>query len=76
MGASDRWANVKSAFELEASSRVKLEGRRVLLIDDVITTGATLGAATESLEEANPASILAVTFARRVPMAHAGAGAR
>ena len=72
IGPSGRLANVKDAFHLEADPQKMLEGRRVLLVDDVITTGATLGAATNALAPAAPASILAVAFARRVPMAHPG----
>ena len=43
----DRWQNVKDIFELRHAER--LEGKYVLLIDDVLTTGATLEACALTL---------------------------
>jgi ComF family protein len=42
-----RWKGTKGAFH--APQPHKLEGKRILLVDDVITTGATLGACCEAL---------------------------
>jgi predicted amidophosphoribosyltransferase len=39
-------------------------GRALVLVDDVMTTGATISAAAESLRRAGAASVLAVTLAR------------
>jgi ComF family protein len=44
---TERWENVKSAFSM--SSRIDLKGKRVLLVDDVITTGATIEACGQHL---------------------------
>ena len=41
-GKEERWLNVKDIFELRKAAQ--LEGKYVLLIDDVLTTGATLEA--------------------------------
>ena len=43
----ERWENVKDIFQLKKASR--LEGKLVLLVDDVITTGATLEACGHTL---------------------------
>lgn len=46
LSRADRWANVSGAFRV---SSPQWEGRRVLLVDDVLTTGATLTAAAQAL---------------------------
>ena len=58
---AERWRNVAGAFAVDAGA---VAGRRVALVDDVVTTGATLGAAAAALAQREPASIGAVTFAR------------
>lgn len=46
-GRLDRWTNVRDAFALGASDR--LAGKHVLLVDDVITTGATIEACAQAV---------------------------
>ncbi len=58
---SERMRNVNGAF---AASGRALGGMQVALLDDVVTTGATLGAAARALAALGPASVGAVTFAR------------
>jgi predicted amidophosphoribosyltransferase len=53
---------VRSAFELRRDAAV--EGRTVILVDDVVTTGATLAAAARPLERAGAASIIGIALAR------------
>jgi predicted amidophosphoribosyltransferase len=56
-----RWQNVAGAFGARGQGAA---GLNVALVDDVMTTGATLGAAAAALAERGPAAIGAVTFAR------------
>jgi ComF family protein len=54
-GRADRWSNVKDAFSVAAIDKV--EGKRILLVDDVITTGATLEACGSHLIHSGCASL-------------------
>ena len=65
LSPAGRWENTRGAFTASGKS---LGGMHVALVDDVVTTGATLGAAAQALAELGTASIGAATFARaRVP---------
>jgi len=59
--AEARKLNVSGAFQCKGGA---LRSKRVLLIDDVATTGATLNACAKALREAGAASVWALTFAR------------
>ena len=48
-GKVDRWLNVNQIFEVDSS--VDLTGKHVLLLDDIITTGATVEMAATALNE-------------------------
>ncbi|HEU5348342.1 MAG TPA: phosphoribosyltransferase family protein, partial [Ktedonobacterales bacterium] len=61
--AEERRRNVASAFAL-VSPAAAVNGRRILLIDDVTTTGSTLDAAAEPLRAAGAASLWGLAFAR------------
>jgi len=53
----ERRRNVGGAFKVAAIHRHRIAGKRVLLIDDVITTGATCSAAAIALRRANAARV-------------------
>jgi ComF family protein len=59
-----REANLAQAFMAEPGRRAALAGRRVALVDDVMTTGATVAAATRELQRAGAASVQVWVFAR------------
>lgn len=62
LSAAERSANVKNAFALEAG--VEVAGRRLLLVDDVATTGATLNECARVCKKAGAAAVDAVVLAR------------
>lgn len=52
-----RRRNVAGAFSVPANRRARLQGRNVLLVDDVITTGATAEACARTLKRAGAARV-------------------
>jgi ComF family protein len=64
LGGADRQRNVAGAFEVIGYP--DLIGKRLVLVDDVITTGATLAACAEPLLAAGATDIRAVTLAREL----------
>jgi ComF family protein len=64
--ASERRNEVAGAFSVRVRRQRQVEGSRILLIDDVMTSGATVAACAESLLEAGAAAV-DVLVAVRVP---------
>jgi len=58
-----RRANVAGAYRLLPEARERCVGLRVLLVDDVLTTGATMGECARLLQKAGAASVSALTLA-------------
>jgi ComF family protein len=63
---TERAANVQGAFRVPPEGRDAVQGRRLVLIDDVLTSGATADACARALLRAGAASVDAVVFARVV----------
>ncbi|HEY0809946.1 MAG TPA: ComF family protein [Longimicrobiales bacterium] len=59
-----RAANVSGAFRVSAEGWNSIPGARILVIDDVLTTGATVAECTETLAAAGAASVCVLTYAR------------
>lgn len=59
--AAFRLQNVKSAFAVTEAEGIR--GKRVALVDDVMTTGATLDACAAALKAAGASSVVLITFA-------------
>jgi ComF family protein len=62
LSLEERWASVRGAFATRPGSQV--DNKRVLLVDDVMTTGATLDACARALLESGAKSVLGLTVAR------------
>ncbi len=64
--AKEREKNVRRAFSMNQGHAEKVKGRHVVLIDDVLTTGATVRECTEVLLKAGASSVNILTIARAV----------
>lgn len=62
LSADKRQENIKNAFVLKQSCNI--EGKKILLVDDLMTTGSTLMQAAKILTKEKPASLQAMVIAR------------
>lgn len=66
LSRAERRSNVKGAFTVNPRLQAQLAGRRILLVDDVVTTGATVAACAEALLKAGAAQVDVLALARTV----------
>ena len=64
LGRAERQNNVAQAFALDPLQAAQLAGRRLVLVDDVMTSGASLRAAARALRQAGATHITAIVLAR------------
>jgi ComF family protein len=60
----ERLANVEHAFAIEPLQRHRLKSKRIVLVDDVMTSGASINAAAHALKQAGAQHVTALVFAR------------
>lgn len=63
-GRDDRFANVAQAISLHPRQRARVQGRHVLLIDDVMTSGATLAVASDACLAGGATAVSVLVLAR------------
>jgi ComF family protein len=71
LSQKERASNVQGAFRVPAESKAEVGGRRLVLIDDVLTSGATADACARTLLRAGARNVDVIVFARVVGEARA-----
>jgi ComF family protein len=64
LGLAARLRNVSNAFAVEPLQAARVHGRRIVLVDDVMTSGASLFAAARALRQAGAAHVTGLVLAR------------
>jgi ComF family protein len=64
LSADARARNVQGAFAAHPELLLRLKGRRVVIVDDVVTTGATVKAVTRALKKGGAEHVDVISFAR------------
>ncbi len=67
---AQRQKNVRRAFAVPEAAKAQLGGLNILLVDDVLTTGATAAAASAALKKAGAGRVDVLTFALVIEPRH------
>ncbi|MEM1047612.1 MAG: ComF family protein [Pseudomonadota bacterium] len=67
LNAGQRERNVRGAFRIRKAVRPEIKARKIVLVDDVLTTGSTVDACARSLRRAGAGRVDVLVFARVVP---------
>ncbi|HEY8336359.1 MAG TPA: phosphoribosyltransferase family protein, partial [Tardiphaga sp.] len=66
LSRAERASNVQGAFHVAVDRRSEIQGRRIILVDDVLTSGATADACARALLRARARQVDVLVFARVV----------
>ena len=67
LAMKERVKNIKSAFNVNANILDKLQGKRIAIVDDVMTTGASLNELAKTLKKAGASHVECWVIARTLP---------
>ena len=62
-----RVKNIKGAFKIKSDKLEKIQGKRIAIVDDVMTTGASLNELAKTLKKAGAAHVECWVIARTLP---------
>lgn len=63
LSGKERWENVRGAFFMDESEKARFKGKSFLLVDDVLTTGATASECSKVLRKCGAKKIFVATLA-------------
>lgn len=63
LGVEDRRENIKNAFTVKAKWGTMVQGKKILLVDDIYTTGSTVDACSDALLQAGAEQVFVFVFA-------------
>ncbi len=64
LGKEKRLKNILNAFEINPQTKIKIENKKILLVDDVFTTGATMEECARILKQNQAQSVWGIAAAR------------
>ncbi len=67
LNPAQRDKEVRAVFKVDATAKPKIKGRKIILVDDVFTSGATARACARQLKRAGASEVIILCWARVVP---------